>query len=192
MNESVTIITLPLIIGLLLFIFPEKYRTIKGITALMISVITFWLTIIIYRSDSQILTNDSTFIFSVIFSSLHDIIRSSANYFILNNDDLSSLIILFISLFAFLVLLYSLVYIKEGRVKNYYPYFMITLGCSYGAVLSDNLLLFLFFWGILGITLYKLIYGHNESSSAAAKKTLIQYYDSWNSNFMEDYRITQH
>jgi formate hydrogenlyase subunit 3/multisubunit Na+/H+ antiporter MnhD subunit len=173
MNESVTIITLPLIVGLLLFIFPEKYRTIKGITALMISVITFWLTIIIYRSDSQILTNDSTFIFSVIFSSLHDIIRSSANYFILNNDDLSSLIILFISLFAFLVLLYSLVYIKEGRVKNYYPYFMITLGCSYGAVLSDNLLLFLFFWGILGITLYKLIYGHNERSSAAAKKTLI-------------------
>ena len=38
---------------------------------------------------------------------------------------------------------------------------------------ADNLLLFLFFWGILGITLYKLIQGNNEESSAAAKKTLI-------------------
>jgi len=66
-----------------------------------------------------------------------------------------------------------LVYIKEGSVKNYYPYFLITLGCSYGAVLSDNLLLFLFFWGVLGITLYKLINGHDEESSATAKKTLI-------------------
>ena len=69
--------------------------------------------------------------------------------------------------------MYSIVYIKEGRVKNYYPYFLITLGCSYGAVLSDNLLLFLFFWGILGITLYKLIQGNDEESSATAKKTLI-------------------
>ena len=69
--------------------------------------------------------------------------------------------------------MYSITYMKEGRVKNYYPYFLITLGCSYGAVLSDNLLLFLFFWGILGITLYKLIQGNNEESSATAKKTLI-------------------
>jgi multicomponent Na+:H+ antiporter subunit A len=69
--------------------------------------------------------------------------------------------------------IYSITYIREGKVINYYPYFLITLGCSYGAVLSDNLLLFLFFWGILGITLYKLIHGHDEGSSAAAKKTLI-------------------
>jgi multicomponent Na+:H+ antiporter subunit A len=34
-------------------------------------------------------------------------------------------------------------------------------------------LLFLFFWGILGITLYKLIPGTDEESSATAKKTLI-------------------
>jgi len=50
---------------------------------------------------------------------------------------------------------------------------MITVGSASGAVLADNLLLFLFFWGLLGITLYKLIYGSNEQSSAAAKKTLI-------------------
>jgi formate hydrogenlyase subunit 3/multisubunit Na+/H+ antiporter MnhD subunit len=173
MNESITIITLPLLVGLLLFIIPEKYRTIKGIAALMISIITLWLTIVIYRSEPQIFVPDSSSPISDILSMLQNFIGGNRNYFVFNYDNLSSLIILFISLFAFLVLLYSLIYIKEGRVKNYYPYFLITLGCSYGAVLSDNLLLFLFFWGILGITLYKLIYGHNEGSSATAKKTLI-------------------
>jgi multicomponent Na+:H+ antiporter subunit A len=80
---------------------------------------------------------------------------------------------LFVSIFAILILLYSLVYIKKGRAKYYYPYFLITTGCSYGVVLADNLLLFIFFWGILGITLYKLIPANNEESSATAKKTLI-------------------
>ena len=83
------------------------------------------------------------------FSGL-DILKDAGRYLSFNSDNLSKLIILFISLFTFLILLYSLVYIKAGRVKNYYPYFLITLGCSYGAVLSDNLLLFLLFWGILG------------------------------------------
>ena len=69
--------------------------------------------------------------------------------------------------------MYSIVYVKEGKVRNYYPYFLITIGCSYGAVLADNLLLFLSFWGVLGLTLYKLIRGFDEESSSTAKKTLI-------------------
>jgi multicomponent Na+:H+ antiporter subunit A len=102
-----------------------------------------------------------------------DLLKDAERYAIFNADNLSRLIILFVSLFSFLILLYSLVYIKEGRAKNYYPYFLITIGCSYGAVLSDNLLLFITFWGILGITLYKLIPGNSEESSGTAKKTLI-------------------
>jgi len=102
-----------------------------------------------------------------------DLLKDAVNYFTLTVDNLSKLILLFISLFSILILLYSLAYIKKGRVKNYYPWFLITIGCSYGAVLADNLLLFITFWGILGITLYKLIPGRDEESSAAAKKTLI-------------------
>jgi len=40
-------------------------------------------------------------------------------------------------------------------------------------VLADNLLFFIICWGFLGITLYKMIPGINETSSSAAKKTLI-------------------
>jgi formate hydrogenlyase subunit 3/multisubunit Na+/H+ antiporter MnhD subunit len=160
------IILLPILGGLLLLFIPEKLRTYKGLIAILISVITGYLTIVIYRSENQMLNQDQLFSGSLL---LHGFGR----FLTFNIDNLSKLIILFISLFTLLILLYSIVYIKEGRVKNYYPYFLITLGCSYGAILSDNLLLFLFFWGILGLTLYKLIHGHDEESSATAKKTLI-------------------
>jgi formate hydrogenlyase subunit 3/multisubunit Na+/H+ antiporter MnhD subunit len=173
MNEYIAIIILPVFAGLLLFIIPENLRKIKGITALIISAITIYFAFIVYNLDSQltylneIINNKGLSVFGI------EMLKEAGRYIIFNIDNLSKLIILFISLFAFLILMYSIVYVKEGSVKNYYPYFLITLGCSYGAVLSDNLLLFLFFWGILGITLYKLIQGNNEESSATAKKTLI-------------------
>ena len=173
MNEFFSIITLPLLTGLLLFLVPEKLRVVKGIIALAVSIITVWLTVVIYLSEPQTIKPDMAVAGEGIFATTLNFFQSAIGYILFNNDNLSKLIILFISLFGFLILIYSIIYIKDGRVKNYYPYFLITLGCSYGAVLSDNLLLFLFFWGILGISLYKLIYGHDEASSAAAKKTLI-------------------
>jgi multicomponent Na+:H+ antiporter subunit A len=78
-----------------------------------------------------------------------------------------------ISVLSLLILVYSLLYNKSKRVSHFYSWFLLTLGCSYGAVLADNLILFVIFWGILGITLYKLIPGKDEASSAAAKKTMI-------------------
>ncbi len=173
MNAVVQIITIPLLAGLLLFIIPEKYRTIKGIIGLGVCIITAWLTVVIYGSDKQILTLAEMSGRSGLSVFGFDILNDAAGYLAFNRDSLSKLIILFISLCTLMILLYSLVYVKSGRVKNYYSWFLITLGCSYGAVMSDNLLLFLTFWGILGITLYKLIPGDNEESSATAKKTLI-------------------
>jgi formate hydrogenlyase subunit 3/multisubunit Na+/H+ antiporter MnhD subunit len=166
MKEIISIIILPVLAGLLLFTVPEKFRTFKGLAALLICIITGYLTILIFNSDDQMFyTND--------FFSSSGILSKAVNYLVFTCDDLSKLIVLSISLFSFLIILYSIVYIKTGRVKNYYPYFLITLGCAYGAVLSDNLLLFIAFWGVLGITLYKLVQGFNEDSSATAKKTLI-------------------
>lgn len=173
MKEIISIITLPVLAGLLLFFVPEKFRTFKGLIALLVSIITGYLTIVIYSSDNQMLRLDQLSAGSGLSVFGFDLLRDADRYLAFNSDSLSKLIVLFVSLFTFLILLYSLVYIKAGRVKNYYPYFLITLGCAYGAVLSDNLLLFLTFWGFLGITLYKLIHGYDEESSATAKKTLI-------------------
>ena len=173
MKEIISIITLPVLAGLLLFFVPEKFRTFKGLVALLVSIITGYLTFVIYSSGNQMLHMNELFAGSGLSVFGIDFLRDAGRYLAFNNDSLSKLIVLSVSLFTFLILLYSIVYIKAGRVKNYYPYFLITLGCAYGAVLSDNLLLFLAFWGVLGITLYKLIHGYDEESSATAKKTLI-------------------
>jgi formate hydrogenlyase subunit 3/multisubunit Na+/H+ antiporter MnhD subunit len=173
MNEIVSIILLPVTAGLLLFIVPDKLRTLKGVFAVLVSIVTGFLAILIYTQNieagslSELERVSGISIFGI------DLMKDAVRYAIFNPDNLSQLILIFISIFSILILLYSLVYIKEGKAKNYYPYFLVTIGCSYGAVLADNLLLFITFWGILGITLYKLIPGNTEESSATAKKTLI-------------------
>ncbi|HUV00071.1 MAG TPA: proton-conducting transporter membrane subunit [Bacteroidales bacterium] len=166
-------IVIPIAAGILLFVLPDKYTTVKGVFSLIISFITGYMSIALFSSAIQMIGLDDIAAKSCSTLLGINILENSTQFITLTFDNLSKLIILFISLFAFLILLYSLVYIRKGRVKNYYPWFLITLGCSYGAVLSDNLLLFLTFWGILGITLYKLIPGRDEESSATAKKTLI-------------------
>jgi formate hydrogenlyase subunit 3/multisubunit Na+/H+ antiporter MnhD subunit len=140
---------------------------------LLASIITGYQTVVIFSSGDQILYMNEIFAGSGLSVFGIDLLNDAGRYLSFNCDNLSKLIVLFISLFTVLILVYSLVYIKAGKVGNFYPWFLITLGCSYGAVLSDNLLLFLVFWGVLGMSLYKLIPGYDEESSAAAKKTLI-------------------
>jgi formate hydrogenlyase subunit 3/multisubunit Na+/H+ antiporter MnhD subunit len=173
MKELIGIITLPVLSGLLLFLVPEKFRTFKGLVALLASIITGYQTVVIFSSGDQMLYMNEIFAGSGLSVFGIDLLNDAGRYLSFNCDNLSKLIVLFISLFTVLILVYSLVYIKAGKVGNFYPWFLITLGCSYGAVLSDNLLLFLVFWGVLGMSLYKLIPGYDEESSAAAKKTLI-------------------
>jgi formate hydrogenlyase subunit 3/multisubunit Na+/H+ antiporter MnhD subunit len=168
MKEIASIIILPVFTGLFLYLIPERHRITKGLAALTISILTGYLSIVIFNSGNQMFNlHDIT---AVTFSG-H--LQEAEGFITFSQDSLSRLIVLLISIFSFLILLYSLVYIKPGKISNYFPNFLITIGCAYGAVLSDNLLLFLSFWGILGITLYKLIHGSDEESSATAKKTLI-------------------
>ncbi len=172
MNAIIRIILLPLLAGLLLLLIPDKYRTIKGIAALIVGIFICWLCYSIYGPDYQISKiNDIPGLASL--SWMSSIAKDASRYLFFTSDELSKLIVLFISAIALFVLLFSLVFPGARSVRNYYSWFLVTLGCSFGAVLSDNLLLFLTFWGILGITLYKLIPGQDEESSATAKKTLI-------------------
>jgi len=66
-----------------------------------------------------------------------------------------STILLFASFFALFTSIYSLNFMKRyKRLQEYYTYFLWTLGCFWGALLANNLIVFLFFWGILGVLLY--------------------------------------
>jgi multicomponent Na+:H+ antiporter subunit A len=167
------LIIFPVAAGLLLFLIPERYSSFKGIFSFLTGLATSYVTISIFSSATLMtsLSGDAMKgcmeIFGIRF--VHD----AARYVTFTFDSLSKLMIVFASLFTTLIILYSIIYIKYRKVRHYYSWFLITLGCTSGALLSDNLLLFLIFWGILGITLYKLIPGRDEESSSAAKKTLI-------------------
>jgi formate hydrogenlyase subunit 3/multisubunit Na+/H+ antiporter MnhD subunit len=59
------------------------------------------------------------------------------------------------------------------NIGNYYAYILATIAGSIGAVLANNLLLFIGFWGFLAITLYLLIAIGGNEAKGAAKKTFV-------------------
>ena len=89
-------------------------------------------------------------------------------------DALSGFISLAAGLFGFLIVLYSIKFM-QGHVREnaYYGYLLLTLGSAFGVLLANHFILFLVFWGFLGITLYLLILMGGENAASPAKKTLI-------------------
>ena len=90
-------------------------------------------------------------------------------------DALSQFVALFVVLFSVLTLLYSFGYMRRrGGLVRYYCYLVLTLAASLGAVFANNLILFVSFWGFLGMLLYLLIlFNESESASYTAKKAFI-------------------
>jgi formate hydrogenlyase subunit 3/multisubunit Na+/H+ antiporter MnhD subunit len=89
-------------------------------------------------------------------------------------DALNGFVVLAIGLFSVLTIIYSFGFMKErGKTSQYYLYIILTAIASVGAVLSNNLILLLVFWGFLGLTLYLLINMGGNNASLVAKKTFI-------------------
>ncbi len=88
-------------------------------------------------------------------------------------DSLNSFVVLAIGLFSVLTVIYSSKFMSGRRgLIQYYAYIILTAAISIGAVLSNNLILLLVFWGFLGLILYLLI-NMGEDASSIAKKTFI-------------------
>jgi len=81
----------------------------------------------------------------------------------------------FIVFFSLLVLLYSLGAMRgEKGLVRYYFYLVLTSLTALGAVFANHLILFLIFWGFMGLLLYLLIsFGQKERTPQTAKKALI-------------------
>ena len=160
MNEILKITGLPILTGLIFLLIPEnreKIRFIKGLLALAVCLVSGVFSFVLYYSGNKLVAlTDITPSLRLNFFGA-DLVDDISRFASFNLDDLSKLIIIFISLFALLLILYSLVRLNSEKISNFFDYFLITLGASYGAVFSNNLLLFVIFWGILAITLYKQI-----------------------------------
>lgn len=100
-------------------------------------------------------------------------INFSALYPWFRLDKLNSFLVLAIALFTILALIYSFGFMR-GRQKplSYYSCIILTALVSCAAVLANNLILLLVFWGFLGLTLFLLINMANNAE-AAAKKTFV-------------------
>jgi multicomponent Na+:H+ antiporter subunit A len=159
------IIFLPVVLGLLLCFLPERTnQTIKGTVCLLISAAVLGYSIRLFFGSTGVY---DIFVFPEGYGNAND-------YFQIHLDGMSRLLVLFAGGFALLITLYALVYQKAHKdLRHFYACFLVTLGCTNGALLSNHLISFLVFWGILGITLYKLIAGNSAESASVAKKTLI-------------------
>jgi formate hydrogenlyase subunit 3/multisubunit Na+/H+ antiporter MnhD subunit len=90
-------------------------------------------------------------------------------------DNLSAFVGVFIALFFLLITLYSFGFMRQRKgLIHYYLYITLTLVSSLGAVFSNNLILFMVFWGFFGLLSYLLIgFGQTENASYTAKKAFI-------------------
>lgn len=88
-------------------------------------------------------------------------------------DALSGLVFLAISLFGFIIILYSLGLDREKECRSYYTYIFWTIGMAQAVVLSNNVVGFMAGWGFLGLTLYLLVNQGGPEAVPAAKKFFI-------------------
>jgi formate hydrogenlyase subunit 3/multisubunit Na+/H+ antiporter MnhD subunit len=89
-------------------------------------------------------------------------------------DALSGFLLLCVAAFAVLVLLFSLRYMR-GRdgARGFFFFVLLGLTCSNGVLLAANLLVMLFFWGVLLIVLYGLLLPGQLGSEQVAAKALV-------------------
>ena len=86
----------------------------------------------------------------------------------------SSFIIAATAGFTFLIALYSIVFMRgKAHAGQFYAYIFISLSLVNGAVLSDNLILMLFFWEGLLITTYAMIAIGGKMAFKTATKSFI-------------------
>jgi NADH:ubiquinone oxidoreductase subunit 5 (subunit L)/multisubunit Na+/H+ antiporter MnhA subunit len=90
-------------------------------------------------------------------------------------DNLSNFVGIFVVFFSLLIILYSVGFMRGRKgLTRYYSYLFLTLIASLGAVYANHLVLFLVFWGFLGLLLYLLIgFGAKKRTAATAKKTFM-------------------
>ncbi len=165
MSELFYLIVLPVIIGILLWIIPERIRVFKGLIVFITVSVVFYFSILIFKHKSG----------EIIYHlNIFPEIRFADQFLSFTFDPLNKTILVFIGFFSALYSIYSIGYLKgDFYIKNFYTNYLFTISASIAVVLTNNLLTLVTMWGIIGFTLYRLIKQVDEKSSSAAKKSFI-------------------
>ncbi len=144
MTDSIILllIAIPLVAGILTLLVPKRLRGVKEAIALLATAATLGLSIWLFRQNINWSVPWVGFGIEFAFRLYH----------------FSAFIVLAASVFAFLFVLYSCSFMRDRpHLNQFYCYLLITAAMANGAVLSDNLVLMLFFWEGLLLTLFGLI-----------------------------------
>ncbi|MDD5166268.1 MAG: proton-conducting transporter membrane subunit [Candidatus Omnitrophica bacterium] len=152
-------IIIPLFFGLMVFAVSKRFRAMKEAIALLATFLNLLVTIAFFKNNIN---------FSLPWAGL-------GLEFSLRLYHFSAFIILAIAVFGFLITLYSTVFMRDKpSLKQFYAYFLINLSFANGVVLADNLVIMLFFWEGLLLTLFGMIYiGKKEAFKTATKAFII-------------------
>ncbi|MBU1726796.1 MAG: NADH-quinone oxidoreductase subunit L [Candidatus Omnitrophica bacterium] len=152
-------ILIPLVAGILVLLIPDKLRRAKETIAVLASLANLIIAVRLFGKG--------------VFFSL-----PWAGFgidFSLNLDRLSSFILLAVSTFGFLIAVYSCSFMRRRNcLRQFYCYYLVCLSFVCGAVLSNNLLLMLFFWeGMLGVIFGMIAIGNKDAFRTALKAFII-------------------
>jgi formate hydrogenlyase subunit 3/multisubunit Na+/H+ antiporter MnhD subunit len=150
------LIAIPLVAGILCFLLPRNWR---GVCSLIVTLVNFFVVVLLFKKE---------LIFSLPWLGF-------GIDFVLRLYHFSGFIILSASFFSLLITLYSLSFLKDkDSSKQFYAYILISLSFVNGAVLANNLVVLLFFWEGLLLTLYGMIaIGARQAFKTATKALII-------------------
>ena len=161
MNPILIPIILPLASALLVLLISEKTRYVKELLTIAVTGVC--------------LISAVSIINQALFGTVMEFTSAWAGaglVFTLKADKLSSFLLLGLSLFSFVIAIYSFSYERKGNAKWFYFNLLITAAFSAGAALADNLVAMLFFWEGLLIFLYAFI--ALSQSGQPSKKTAMK------------------
>jgi len=151
-------ILIPLIAALVALICPKNSRRALGLVTFIATIFNFILAAKLFNKE---------LIFNLPW-------LGNGIDFSLRLYQFSGFIILAAGFFSLLISLYSLSFLREkSYAKQFYVYFLLTLALVNGATLSDNLVLLLFFWEGLLLTMFGMIAITKPESFRTATKAFV-------------------
>ncbi|HPS20873.1 MAG TPA: NADH-quinone oxidoreductase subunit L [Candidatus Omnitrophota bacterium] len=157
-NLMMAAILIPFLSGMALFLTRKKASLFKDIFAVVITVVNLIVAIAMIGKEAVIKTPWVGY----------------GAEFSLRVYHFSSFICFATAVFSVLIAVYSAVFMRnKSDLKRYYAYFLISISLVNGAVLADNLILMLFFWEAILVTIFGLIAIGGKNAFRTATKAFI-------------------
>ncbi|MCL1975234.1 MAG: NADH-quinone oxidoreductase subunit L [Firmicutes bacterium] len=161
-NLIYIMLALPAILGLVVILLPVKGyggRSVAFIGALVINAL----------AALGLLLGEN---FSMRFPWVH--LGDFSIQFSLRVYNFSAFILIAIAAIALLIGIYTVVFMRgKSHYGSFYCFFLLNLALANGAALANNLIVLLFFWAGLLVTLFAMIAIGNRNNVSAAVKALI-------------------